>query len=58
MENSPSLHPAYVVLTDKEAIGVIWFTARGSCFAKLPGATITDEQHDWILRTMQEMDRD
>lgn len=52
------LHPAHVVLTDTEALGAIWITTRGSCFAKFPAAKVTPEQHDWILQTMQEMDGD
>lgn len=52
------LHPAHVVLTDTEALGVIWLTTRGSCFSPLPGmgSKMTAEQRGWILETMQEIE--
>lgn len=51
-----NLHPAHVVLTDTEALGVIWLTTRGTCFAPLHSAKITPEQRAWILETMAELE--
>lgn len=52
------LHPAHVVLTDTVALGVIWLTTRGACFARLPGATLTEKHRLWILERMEELERE